>query len=64
MAYKYHSVDDFIKVIRVMHRKSITLEELVSRHQADAKVSKPIHKERIKYLMADIQAHAQQLLHG
>ena len=29
MAYKYHSINDFIKVIRVMHKKSITLEEII-----------------------------------
>ena len=29
MAYKYHSIDDFIKVVKVMHRKSITLEEIL-----------------------------------
>ena len=31
MTLKYHNINDFIKVIRVMHRKSIKLEEITTR---------------------------------
>ena len=62
MAYKYHSVDDFIKVVRVMHRKSITLEEIIS--WPAGKEGNEAHQQRIDYLIDDIRAHAQQLLHG
>ena len=68
MTYKnltYHSVEDFIEVIKVMHQKSITLEELIRYAELgefdDAELD---HKGRIDYLISDIQAHAQQLLHG
>ena len=62
MAYKYHSINDFIKVIRVMHKKSITLEEII--YDPAGEEDKEAHQQRINYLIDDIRAHAQQLLHG
>ena len=62
MAYKYHSIDDFIKVVRVMHRKSITLEEIINWQAGEE--DNEAHQQRINYLIDDIRAHAQQLLHG
>ena len=62
MAYKYHSINDFIKVIKVMHRKSITLEEIM--YDPAVEEDKEAHQQRINYLIDDIRAHAQQLLHG
>ena len=62
MAYKYHSINDFIKVIRVMHRKSITLEEIYSCPAGEE--GEEARQQKIDYLIDDIQAHAQQLLHG
>ena len=62
MAYKYHSINDFIKVIRVMHRKSITLEEIYSWPAGEE--GEEARQQKIDYLIDDIRAHAQQLLHG
>ena len=62
MAYKYHSIDDFIKVVRVMHKKSIKLEEIISWPAGEE--GNEAHQQRIEYLIDDIRAHAQQLLHG
>ena len=62
---KYHSAEDFIEVIKVMHQKSITLEELIRYEElGEFYDAEPDHKGRIDYLISDIQAHAQQLLHG
>ena len=62
MAITKHSLNDFIRVIRVMNRKSITLEEIISwppgTEGEDGK------KQKINYLVDDIQAHAQQLING
>ena len=62
MAITKHSLDDFIRVIRVMNRKSITLEEIISWPPgAEGEDGK---KQKINYLVDDIQAHAQQLISG
>ncbi len=61
---KYHSAEDFIEVIKVMHQKSITLEELIRYAELRPDYAEQGHKGRIDYLISDIQAHAQQLLHG
>ena len=49
MAYKYHSINDFIKVVRVMHRKSITLEEIL--YDPAGEEDKEAHQQRINYLI-------------
>ena len=62
MTMKYHNINDFIKVIRVMHRKSITLEEIVS--WPDKLEGNEAHQQKIDLLVDDIQSHAQQLING
>lgn len=62
MTLKYHNINDFIKVIRVMHSKSITLEEIIS--WPDQLEDNDTQQQKIDLLVNDIQAHAQQLIHG
>ena len=62
MTMKYHNINDFIKVLRVMHRKSITLEEIIIR--PDQLESDEAQQQKIDLLVDDIQAHAQQLIYG
>ena len=62
MTMKYHDINDFIKVLRVMHRKSITLEEIIS--CPDQLESDKAQQQDIDLLVNDIQAHAQQLIYG
>ena len=45
-----------------MHRKSITLEEIYSWPAGEE--GEEARQQKIDYLIDDIQAHAQQLLHG
>ena len=62
MAITKHSLDDFIKVIRVMNRKSFTLEETI--YWPAGAEGEDGKQQKIDLLVDDIQAHAQQLING